>query len=274
MCIRDSRLGVQASSALPVIWIIFLWAFLFSLPGAWLGRHQSNFSLKIVINIIAISAVSLLGNYSTCMALEQASPTIFILVNRLEIIITMLLSWLFLKEVINTRVWISVFVIVFGFIVMKLDHFSLDLQYWSPILWGLTSALSFATMQVLAKRIIHEINPQVLNLWRLAFALLLLWNFEEVRSGVLNLQISEWKWLALAAFCGPFMGRVTYTYSLRYITISKAVIVGSFSPAATLLMEFMVFGTLISGFEALGGVIMLGGIMWAFWPGLKLNSDT
>ena len=30
--------------------------------------------------------------------------------------------------------------------------------------------------------------------------------------------------LALAAFFGPFLGRVTYTYSLKYMTISKAML--------------------------------------------------
>jgi len=201
--------------------------------------------------------------------LNQASPTLLILVSRSEIIIAMLLSWLFLKEFVSIRVWLAAVLIISGIVVMKMGSLSFELKDWSVFLWAITAAFSFASMQVMAKSIIHEINPQVLNVSRLAIGLVILWSLAEVRSGVAELQISEWKWLALAAFCGPFMGRVSYTYALRYLTVSKAVIIGSFSPATTLLFEFIVFGTLISSYEAFGGIIMLAAILWVFLPGLR-----
>jgi len=263
------RLSLDTVAPLPVIWGVFLWAFLFSLPGAWFARRQNKFSWKIAGITLATSLAGLLGNYAICQALSQSSPTLLVLVSRIEIIIAMLLSWMFLKEFIGIRVWMSVVVIVLGIIVMKMDSLTFDLKNWSPFLWAVTSAFSFASMQVLAKRIIDEINPQVLNVSRLAIALIILWSLAEVRSGVTNLQSGEWKWIALAAFCGPFMGRVSYTYALRYLTVSKAVIIGSFSPATTLLFELLVFGTLISSYEAIGGTIMLAGILWVFLPGLR-----
>ncbi|MDP6209940.1 MAG: DMT family transporter [SAR324 cluster bacterium] len=263
------RLSLDTVAPLPVIWGVFLWAFLFSLPGAWFARRQNKFSWKIAGITLATSLAGLLGNYAICQALSQSSPTLLVLVSRIEIIIAMLLSWMFLKEFIGIRVWMSVVVIVLGIIVMKMDSLTFDLKNWSPFLWAVTSAFSFASMQVLAKRIIDEINPQVLNVLRLAIALIILWSLAEVRSGVTNLQSGEWKWIALAAFCGPFMGRVSYTYALRYLTVSKAVIIGSFSPATTLLFELLVFGTLISSYEAIGGTIMLAGILWVFLPGLR-----
>ena len=263
------RLSLDTVAPLPVVWGVFLWAFLFSLPGAWFARRQNKFSWKIAGITLATSLAGLLGNYAICQALSQSSPTLLVLVSRIEIIIAMLLSWMFLKEFISIRVWMSVVVIVLGIIVMKMDSLTFDLKNWSSFLWAVTSAFSFASMQVLAKRIIDEINPQVLNVSRLAVGLVILWSLAEVRSGVTNLQSGEWKWIALAAFCGPFMGRVSYTYALRYLTISKAVIISSFSPATTLLFELLVFGTLISSYEAIGGTIMLAGILWVFLPGLR-----
>jgi drug/metabolite transporter (DMT)-like permease len=246
---------------------------LFSLPGAWFARHQNKFSWKIAGITLATSLAGLLGNYAICQALSQASPTLLILVTRIEIIIAMLLSWMFLKELVSIRIWMAVVVIVAGIIVMKMDSLSFELKDWSSFLWAVTAAFSFASMQVMAKSIINEINPQVLNVSRLAVALVILWSLAEVRGGVADLQSIEWKWLALAAFCGPFMGRVSYTYALRYLTVSKAVIIGSFSPATTLMFEFLVFGTLISTYEALGGTIMLAGILWVFLPGLRRNAS-
>ena len=265
------RLSLDTVAPLPVIWGVFLWAFLFSIPGAWFARHQNKFSWKIAGITLATSLAGVLGNYAICQALSQASPTLMVLVSRIEIIFAMLLSWMFLKELVSIRIWMAVIVIVGGIIVMKMDSLSFELKVWSSFLWAVTAAFSFASMQVMAKSIIHEINPQVLNVSRLAVALVMLWSLTEVRSGVADLQSSEWKWLALAAFCGPFIGRVSYTYALRYLTVSKAVIIGSFSPATTLLFEFLVFGTLISSYEALGGTIMLTGILLVFLPGLRQN---
>jgi len=264
------RLSLETVAPLTVVWGVFLWALLFSLPGAWLARHQTKFSWKIGGITFLISLAGLLANYSICQALNGASsPTMLTLLQRSEIIIAMLLSWLFLKEIITTRVWLAVVVIIAGIIVMKLNTLSFELNEWSAIIWAITAAFGFAVMQVLAKSIIHEINPQVLNVSRLAFALVILWSLEEVRSSVTVLEFTEWQWLALAAFCGPFVGRVSYTYALRYLTISKTVIIGSFSPVATLIFELLVFGTLINGYEAFGGTIMLAGILWVFLPGLR-----
>ena len=149
---------------------------------------------------------------------------------------------------------------------MKLDTLAFKLNEWSAVIWAITTAFSFAVMQVLAKSIIHEINPQVLNVSRLSLGLVILWSLAEVRSGVTVLEFFEWQWLALAAFCGPFAGRVSYNYALRFFTISKTAIIGSFSPAITLLFEFLVFGTLINIYEAFGGAIVLAGILWVFLP--------
>jgi len=263
------RLSLETVAPLTVVWGVFLWALLFSLPGAWLGRHQTKYSWKIGGITLLISLAGLLGNYSICQALNLASPTMLVLLSRSEIIIAMLLSWLFLKEIITARVWLAVVVIIAGIIVMKLNTLSFELNEWSAIIWAITAAFSFAVMQVLAKSIIHEINPQVLNVSRLALALVILWSLEEVRSRVAVLEFTEWQWLALAAFCGPFVGRVSFTYALRYLTISKTVIIGSFSPVATLIFELLVFGTLINAYEAVGGTIMLAGILWVFLPGLR-----
>jgi len=264
------RLSLETVAPLTVVWGVFLWALLFSLPGAWLARHQTKYSWKIGGITLLISLAGLLANYSICQALNGASsPTMLTLLQRSEIIIAMLLSWLFLKEIITTRVWLAVVVIIAGIIVMKLNSLSFELNEWSAIIWAITAAFGFAVMQVLAKSIIHEINPQVLNVSRLALALVILWSLEEVRIRVAVLEFTEWQWLALAAFCGPFVGRVSLTYALRYLTISKTVIIGSFSPVVTLIFELLVFGTLINGFEAFGGTIMLAGILWVFLPGLR-----
>ena len=267
------RLSLETVSPLPVIWGLFLCAFLFSLPGAWLARHQTKFSWKIAGITLATSLAGVLGNYSICQALNLASPTLMVLLMRSEVIIAMILGWMFLKEFVTLRIFAAVVLIIIGILVMKLDSLSLEMREWSSILWSISAAFGFASMQVLAKSIIHEINPQVLNVFRLTIGLLLLWCVEEVRIEIPVLNISGWIWIAMAAFCGPFWARLAFTYTLRYLTLSKANIIVSFAPMMTLLFEFLVFGTLISRLEILGGVIMLAAIIWVFLPGLNTHAE-
>ena len=268
------RLSLDTANALPVIWGVFLCAFLFSLPGAWLARHQTKYSWKIAGIALATSLAGVIGNYSICQSLNLASPTLMVLLMRSEVIIAMILGWIFLKEFVTLRIFTAVVLIIAGILVMKLDSLSFAINEWSAILWAFSAAFGFASMQVLAKSIIHEINPQVFNVFRLAIGLALLWCVEEVRIEIPALNISEWMWIAMSAFCGPFWGRVAFNYTLRYLTISKANIIVSFAPVMTLLFEFFVFGTLISWFETLGGSIMLGAIIWVFLPGLSTKVET
>ena len=267
------RLSLETVSPLPVIWGLFLCALLFSLPGAWLARHQTKFSWKIAGITLATSLAGVLGNYSICQALNLASPTLMVLLMRSEVIIAMILGWMFLKEFVTLRIFAAVVLIIIGILVMKLDSLSFEIKKWSSILWSISAAFGFASMQVLAKSIIHEINPQVLNVFRLTIGLILLWCVEEVRIEIPVLNISGWIWIAMAAFCGPFWARLAFTYTLRYLTLSKANIIVSFAPMMTLLFEFLVFGTLISRLEILGGVIMLAAIIWVFLPGLNTHAE-
>ena len=267
------RLSLDTVSSLPVIWGLFLCAFLFSLPGAWLALHQTKYSWKIAGITLATSLAGVLGNYSICQALNLASPTLMVLLMRSEVIIAMILGWMFLKEFVTLRIFAAVLLIIIGILVMKLDSLSFEMKEWSSILWSISAAFGFASMQVLAKSIIYEINPQVLNVFRLTIGLLLLWCVEEVRIEIPVLNISGWIWIAMAAFCGPFWARLAFTYTLRYLTLSKANIIVSFAPMMTLLFEFLVFGTLISRLEILGGVIMLAAIIWVFLPGLNTNAE-
>ena len=260
------RLSLDFSNPLPVIWGVFLWALFFSLPGAWFSRHKINFSWKIGFIMLTVSLVGLIGNFSVCKALTQDSPTLLIIITRSEIIITMLLSWIFLKELISIRIWLAVLAIIIGIIVMKIDSLNFEMNDWSPFLWSILAAFSFSAMLILTKIVIHEVDPQVLNVFRLFLALIILWNFKEVRQGVSNFKIYDWQLLSLSAFFGPFLGRLAYTYSIRYLTVSKAVIICSFAPVITFLFELIIFGTMINWYESFGGIIILIGIIFVFLP--------
>ena len=160
-----------------------------------------------------------------------------------------------------------------GVMVMKTEGLSVTSVALFPILWAFGCALAFALIQIVSKSIIHLIDPQVLNVSRLTIAIIFLLLSTEIRKDLGDLSISTWSMLALAAFFGPFMGRVAYTYSLKYMTIAKAMLLGMFSPVLTLFVEYQIYETLISPSEMGGSILIILGIIWSFLPSLLKNNS-
>ena len=251
-------------SPLVAVFGVFCWALLFSMPGAWRLRKGSRFHWRNARVMGAIAVIGVIGNYAVCQALSGSSATMFNVLARSEIIIAMILGWIFLRERVSLKVWGAVAVVLCGILVMRSESLSLDLNDWSTVLWALCSASSFASIQVLAKSIIHEVDPQALNVIRLTVALLLLLAIPGMASDVWALPPEAWGWLGLAAFFGPFIGRVAYTYALRYHSIARAMTAVTFAPVLTLVLEFVLFGRMLTLPELLGGALVLTGILLAF----------
>ena len=243
---------------------IFCCALLFSIPGAWHLRRKFNFRLKNIAIIVAVALLGMLANYSICQAIVGSSATMFNVISRAEIIIAMILGWVYLHEHVGLRIWIAVAVVLSGILLMRGDTLTFNLADWETVLWALCTAGCFAAVQVLSKSIIHEVDPQVLNVLRLSLAVALLLAVPGLAMEMSTLTLDDWVWLGLAAFFGPFLGRVSYTYALRYHTIARAMTAVTFSPVLTLLFEFLIFGRMLSLFELIGGTLVIIGILVAF----------
>ncbi|MED5404169.1 MAG: hypothetical protein VYD61_09920, partial [SAR324 cluster bacterium] len=58
------RLSLETVPPMTVIWGVFLWAFFFSLPGAWFARRQIKIYWEIAGITLVTSLAGLLGNYA------------------------------------------------------------------------------------------------------------------------------------------------------------------------------------------------------------------
>ena len=159
---------------LTAVYGVFIWALLFSAPGAWALRRNTRFSPKVALLLIAISLSGVLGNFAVCTALQGGSPTLVIIVSRIEIVLALLLGWGLLREVVAPKVWVAVGIMLLGITLIRHDSLSIEDGSGGFVLWALITAFSFALMQVLSKLIISQIDPQALNVCRLMIALAVL----------------------------------------------------------------------------------------------------
>ncbi len=257
--------AVHEVGALPSVFGVFCWAMLFSAPGAWRLRRNTRFRPRILYISVVMAIVGVVGNYAVCQALDGNAPSLVIIITRSEIVIAMLLGWVFLKEYVTRRVWVAVGVILTGIVVMRLEGLSHASGSWSLVLWALLTAFSFASMQVLSKAIVHEIDPQALNVIRLGLALVIMAFFPGVLETVQTMSWHTWMLLGMAAFSGPFIGRVSYTYALRSLTIAQAMTIGTCAPVLTLLIDVLVFQRIPGLWELGGGTLVLLGVLSSFW---------
>lgn len=209
----------------------------------------------------ALAACTLLGNLASARAIELISPALLTVVQRGEVIIVALLAWPILGERIDWRFWLGAGVAGGGLFLLQ-DPGGTDAAVGreAGMAWGVTAAFFFGSMAVITRRYIFRIDTvsvNALRLW-LAVGLWFVWNgFPEALS---EITIEQAGYAALAAFFGPFLGRLCMMTSARYIEARITTLATLAAPPLTVLLAYLILSDLPSTREIAGGIIMLLGI--------------
>ena len=88
-----------------------------------------------------------------------------------------------------------------------------------PIFLAILSGFFFACMQLLIQEAVKKFTPAFINIWRLGVTLcllfVLLFIFLPNLQSIFNPNSSLLLWAAIAAFLGPFMARLFYSYACQ-----------------------------------------------------------
>jgi drug/metabolite transporter (DMT)-like permease len=125
----------------------------------------------------------------------------------------------------------------------------------------------YAIRTTLAKKFIHTISPTMMAInravWLFLLATLLLTIFGQSiaipRTAFLNILVGS--------FLGPFLTSIGQYSALKYIEASRAAIIQSSTALFTIIGVFLYFGTLPLTYQAVGGVITIGGVILLIWSG-------
>ena len=79
---------------------------------------------------------------------------------------------------------------------------------------------------------------------------------------------------ALAAFFGPFIGRLCLMQSARYVEARVTALANLGSPVITLVLAWAVLDDLPTGYELLGGLVMLVGIAFPIVAWARRSSSS
>jgi drug/metabolite transporter (DMT)-like permease len=70
-----------------------------------------------------------------------------------------------------------------------------------------------------------------------------------------------WFWLWLLALVPTVVGFSLYTWGLRYLSASAAIITATVEPFLAAILAFLVFGDLLSPLQIVGGALIVLGVV-------------
>ncbi len=224
-------------------------------------KNSFRINKPTVWGAIVFALLSLLGNYANGKSMIFVSAPVTAVTMRMQIVMVMIMSWILLKEKINIFLWIGSLLTMVGIITMSYTQNGFEIAQSTGIFWALLAAICFATVQVMTKRIIHQIEPISLNILRLLIAVAIFAFLPGRVTMLLELPLEGWLLISIAALFGPTLSRILQMYAIKHMELSSFIIFTMLTPIFALFLSMLILKDLPSIHEIAGGVIILLGIM-------------
>jgi drug/metabolite transporter (DMT)-like permease len=254
--------AAEAESADAVVLPLLLWAAGLNTITSIAGAHRTPIRIdrRSLIVAVALAVLTIIGNQAIAEALYQVEAGIVSVLLRTQVLLVALLGWWFLRERVTLRFWLGALLALAGTALLRGlagDSFGPDLN---GVLWALLGALAFALMQIIIRRVIHHIEPVLVNGLRLWLAVLLLLCWPHRYSALLALSGRTWLLTGAAALVGPFFSRLCLMWALRHIPVAPSTLITLVGPVFAFTLSFLFFGSLPSLTEVLSSLVILAGI--------------
>jgi drug/metabolite transporter (DMT)-like permease len=240
---------------------LLLLAFAASFNTAWNGLRGARRSFTRVDWGLgaALAALTLGGNLASAEAIRSLSPALLTVAQRGEIILVALLAWPLVGERPDRPFWVGAALAVAGLLILQAPFGEVHARS-EGFVWAGLSVVAFSSMAVLTRRFIHRVDPARVNGLRLWLSVGLWFAFHGVPPALLEVSPAQALYTSLAAFCGPFAGRLAMMTSARYLEARLTTLATLAAPPLTLLFGLLVLSETPSTREIVGGCVMLVGI--------------
>lgn len=207
----------------------------------------------------ALAALTLLGNIASANAIRALSPELLTVVQRGEIILVALLAWPIVGERPDRPFWLGAAVACAGLVIVQAPFEAADARAVG-FAWAGLSVTAFGSMAVLTRRFIHRFEPARVNGMRLWLSVGMWFAWYGVPPTLLEVTPTQAAYTSLAAFCGPFAGRLAMMTSARYLEARLSTLATLAAPPLTLLLGMLVLSATPTPQEIIGGLVMLVGV--------------
>ncbi len=210
------------------------------------------------------------------MALCQSSY--FLAISRIQVAAAILLQYLapslvalysicFWKEKLTAFKLIALMLSLLGcYLIVGGYNLALLEMNRTGIMWGLISAVAFATYSLLGERGMHRYNPWTVHCYALLFAGVIL-NFIHTPVSYLSSSYSPIQWLGILyiVIFGTILPYGLYFVGISHIRSTRASITATLEPISAAVLAYVFVGEGLQPFQIIGGICVILSIAFLQW---------
>ena len=130
------------------------------------------------------------------------------------------------------------------------------------ILWGLASAVCYATYALLGERAMHRYSPWTVLFYSLLFSAVPWYIFyPPFHYLVAGFTWSQWTGLLYIAFLGTAVPFGLYFMGINYIRSTRAAITATLEPISAGFIAYLFLGETLAPLQVLGGILVIAAIV-------------
>lgn len=231
-----------------------------ALPGIFFGifrRRLLSIRLKDLFYFILLGGIAMaMVQVSYFYAISKIQVSAAILLQYLATVLIAAYSIAFWHERLTAAKIAALFLAMGGcFLVVGGYDLNLLEMNRGGILWGLISALSFASYTLLGERGLHRYSPWTVIFYAFLFAALTL-NILYKPTVYLKTTYSpaQWGWFLYIVIIGTIVPFGLYFTGVSYIRSTRASITAILEPVSAALIAFFAIGEILHPLQIMGGI--------------------
>lgn len=250
------------------VFSIVLMILLLVVTGGLYPIGWREFSFLAISGIVGITIGDSLF-FKSLQDLGAKTQVIFFLLGQ---ILTMILSLLFLGELLSVEQYIGAFILLTGVIVTTWGTQTNHPNKIRGIIFGLASMTCFSVSAIMVKAAISDVPVITATFYRMVFGTIFTLGY-----GVASKNFSSWirplkdkKLLGLFVFnviVITYGGFLLSMAAIKYISVSLASVLGATEPIFVLLLAFLLMREKVTKREVIGTIVTLVGLF------LIINSE-
>lgn len=176
-----------------------------------------------------------------------------------------LLERFVLRDHINLRSWILVFVVMLGLFLVS-PELDIQNQNTTGLVWGIISGFAFAALAVSNRTYGKVLDSVQVAFWQNLVVALITLPF----LGLIEIQMSatDWFWLAVLGTASTALAHFLFVTSLQYLNARTAGLIIALEPVYAILVAWPLFGEVPTLKIVIGGLLIIGA---AIFPNPKAS---
>jgi len=259
-----------------VYWFGFglLWILIYAFFQNSFSKYR-YLSKSCYFMLFFLGVFEVIGTYFFFKAIATIpNPTIVSFIGNISPVMTILLSFLILKERFNSLEFWGVLITLSGAFIISFKGGGVEDMFIDGAQYILFSSFFGAVNAVLVKKKIKKLHPIILTINRSFFMLL----FSVLAVYFLNESISiSTKALSniiIGSLLGPFLTVVAGYFALQFIPLSKKAIMMSTRGLFVLLGSYLYFGEFPTTISLIGGLVTIIGVLIIAFGKSKIQKKT